>query len=375
MEEPEEASERGPMELPRTMKNDFASSRKSELDSFFLYRNGASSPAHSPVAAVSRESEAVSPKLRVERIPKSLFMSSVKSETKMERKEKKGPSPIAESRNGKSPIQVISKSPDLAHQTESPSFGSKSRERPMLAEGGKSEKEEKKKNDEGNTVVNPPPTIVKASNEEVLQRREKFDAIKAVGQSENSKDRNVPKKTPKERTSPLSSSCGSHWVGSNENPVKANPEVVEASAPDDAKVVQEVSRDADMGTGDASPIETFKFEASQPSKLTIGRNTTFDLDNLLNDVDFETELMELAPSLDTIHEEASQTAEKEEAGDDLVDASEMWECEVVYDYQAETEQSISVYAGQHVWGVVESGDWTQIRTEDGRVGMDSLSYL
>ena len=53
----------------------------------------------------------------------------------------------------------------------------------------------------------------------------------------------------------------------------------------------------------------------------------------------------------------------------------MWECEVVYDYQAETEQSISVYAGQHVWGVVESGDWTQIRTEDGRVGMDSLSNL
>ena len=107
-------------------------------------------------------------------------------------------------------------------------------------------------------------------------------------------------------------------------------------------------------------------------------------ETLMNDVDFETELMELAPSLDTIHEEASQTAEKEEAsqtaekeeaGDDLVDASEMWECEVVYDYQAETEQSISVYAGQHVWGVVESGDWTQIRTEDGRVGMDSLSYL
>ena len=384
MEEPKETSERGPMEPPRTMKNDFASSRKSELDSFFLYRNGISSPAHSPVAAVSRESEAVSPKLRVERIPKSLFMSSVKSETKMERKEKKGPSPILESRNGKSPIQVIPKSPDLAHQTESPSFGSKSRERPMLAEGGKSEKEEKKKNDEGNTTVNPPPTIGKASNEEVLQRREKFDEIKAVGQSENSKDRNVPKKTPKERTSPLFSSCESHWVGSNEDPVKANPEVVEAPAPDDAKVVQEVSRDADMGTGDASPIETFKFEASQPSKLTIGRNTTFDLDNLLNDVDFETELMELAPSLDTIHEEASQTAEKEEAsqtaekeeaGDDLVDASEMWECEVVYDYQAETEQSISVYAGQHVWGVVESGDWTQIRTEDGRVGMDSLSNL
>ena len=385
MEEPKETSERGPMEPPRTMKNDFASSRKSELDSFFLYRNGISSPAHSPVAAVSRESEAVSPKLRVERIPKSLFMSSVKSETKMERKEKKGPSPILESRNGKSPIQVIPKSPDLAHQTESPSFGSKSRERPMLAEGGKSEKEEKKeKNGEGNTTVNPPPTIGKASNEEVLQRREKFDEIKAVGQSENSKDRNVPKKTPKERTSPLFSSCESHWVGSNEDPVKANPEVVEAPAPDDAKVVQEVSRDADMGTGDASPIETFKFEASQPSKLTIGRNTTFDLDNLLNDVDFETELMELAPSLDTIHEEASQTAEKEEAsqtaekeeaGDDLVDASEMWECEVVYDYQAETEQSISVYAGQHVWGVVESGDWTQIRTEDGRVGMDSLSNL
>ena len=95
----------------------------------------------------------------------------------------------------------------------------------------------------------------------------------------------------------------------------------------------------------------------------------------MNDVDFETELMELAPSLDTITEEASQTAEKEEAGDDLVDASEMWECEVVYDYQAETEQSISVYAGQHVWGVVESGDWTQIRTEDGRVDLDSMAYL
>ena len=387
VEEPKEASELSPMEPPRTMKNDFASSRKSELDSFFPYRNGASSPAHSPVAALSRESEAVSPKLRVERIPKSLFMSSVKSETKMERKEKKGPSPIPVSRNGKSPIQVIPKSPDLAHQTESPSFGSKSGERSVLAEGGKSEKEEEeeeKKNDEGNTTVNPPLTIVKASNEEVLQRRKKFEEITAVGQSENSKDRNVPKKTPKERTSPLSSSCESHWVSSNENPVKANPEVVEAPALDDAKVVQGVSHDADMGTGDASPIETFKFEASQPSKLTIGRNTTFDLDNLLNDVDFETELMELAPPLDTIHEEASQTAEKEEAsqtaekeeaGDDLVDASEMWECEVVYDYQAETEQSISVYAGQHVWGVVESGDWTQIRTEDGRVGLDSLSNL
>ena len=339
MEEPKETSERSPMEPPRTMKNDSASSRKSELDSFFDYRNGASSPAHSPVAALSRESEAVSPKLRVERIPKSLFMSSVKSETKMERKEKKGPSPILESRNGKSPTQVIPKSPDLAHQTESPSFGSKSRERPMLAEGEKGEKEEKKKNDEGNTMVNPPPTIVKASNE------------------------------------PLPSSWESHWVGSNKNPVKANPEVVEAPALDEAKVVQEVSHDVDMGTGDASPIESFRFEASQPSKLTIGRNTTFDLDNLLNDVDFETELMELAPSLDTIHEEASQTAEKEEAGDDLVDASEMWECEVVYDYQAETEQSISVYAGQHVWGVVESGDWTQIRTEDGRVGLDSLPNL
>ena len=277
MEEPKETSERGPMEPPRTMKNDFASSRKSELDSFFLYRNGASSPAHSPVAAVSRESEAVSPKLRVERIPKSLFMSSVKSETKMERKEKKGPSPILESRNGKSPIQAISKSPDLAHQTESPSFGSKSRERPMLAEGGKSEKEEKKKNDEGNTTVNPPPTIVKASNEEVLQRREKFDAIKAVGQSENSKDCNVPKKTPKERTSPLSSSCGSHWVGSNENPVKANPEVVETSAPDDAKVVQEVSRNADMGTEASSnpmknirkwPADTMKYIPSSVESVS-----------------------------------------------------------------------------------------------------------
>lgn len=245
----------------------------------------------------------------------------------------------------------------------------------MLAEGEKGEKEEEKKNDESNTMVNPPPTIVKASNEEILQRREKFEEIKAVSQSENSKDRNVPEKTPKERTSPLSSSWESHWVGSNENPVKANPEVVEAPALDEAKVVQEVSHDVDMGTGDASPIESFRFEASQPSKLTIGRNTTFDLDNLLNDVDFETELMELAPSLDTIHEEASQTAEKEEAGDDLVDASEMWECEVVYDYQAETEQSISVYAGQHVWGVVESGDWTQIRTEDGRVGLDSLPNL
>lgn len=355
---------------------------------FLPSRNGASSPTHSPVAAISRESEAVNPKLRVERIPKSLFMSSIKSETKLERKEKKkGPSPIPESRNGESPIRVIPESLDLTHQTEIPSFGSKSMERPVRAEREKNEEEEeeeeeeqkkkkKKKQDDDSNAMTSPPMPKKTPNEEVLKLKEKFEQIKRVDQSEKSKDRPVSKKTPMERTPPLAKSWESHWTDPNEKPVKANPEVVEEPVlAADPKEDKEVSHDVEVDSGDASPMETFQFEASQPSKLTIGRNTTFDLDNLLNDVDFETELMELAPSLDTITEEASQTAEKEEAGDDLVDASEMWECEVVYDYQAETEQSISVYAGQHVWGVVESGDWTQIRTEDGRVDLDSMAYL
>ena len=325
----------------------------------------------------------MSPKLRVERLPKSFFMSSIKSQTKPEPKVVPKPEPkvvpkpepkvvpksepkvvpksepkmdnYPKEKNENSSVKTVSTHSDLAHYTDLLSHGSSSLERSAQLE------EKKKKN-----AIWRPPITMEKSNGIVLQVKEISEQSKREDSSER-ETAGAVSSPHMERAPPVPNATQFHCGGSGSSTVKEPFEETEVLFVDDQKGVQEVSKDADTQSDDASPIESFQFEASQSGKLTIGRNTTFDLDNLLNDVDFETELMEMAPSLDTIHEEASQSAEKEETADDVVDASEMWECEVLYDYQADADQLISVYAGQHVWGVVESGDWTQIRTEDGRV--------
>ena len=106
-------------------------------------------------------------------------------------------------------------------------------------------------------------------------------------------------------------------------------------------------------------------------EVTIGRKTTFDLDALLGDLDLEQDLLETLPTLETIKESSVSVDDKTEVVNDLVDVNDLWECVVVYDYQADTNETLSVHVGEHVWGVSESGDWTQIRTEKGEVGFVS----
>ena len=332
------------------------------MEESFPFRNATSSPPHSSVVAVSRESEAVSPKLRVERIPKSLFMSSLKGEVKMETKDKEKNKPFLESGKEHPPTKMKREGLDLVHRAELPSLESGS-----LVHSFHSTKSG---NESGACDYPPLAKKEELPPREALQLETKSEVSTGVDHLEESKDNVVFRNTPLKVPPPMPNSDLSPLIrpsvqDENENENENSPVFMEATA-DDEKAAQAVSQ----GSDDASPIETFHFESSQPNKLTIGRNTTFDLDNLLNDVDFETELMELAPSLETIHEEVSQSVEKEVPNDDLVDASEMWECQVVYDYQADTAQAISVHAGQNVWGVVESGEWTQIRTEDGRVGLN-----
>ena len=198
----------------------------------------------------------------------------------------------------------------------------------------------------------------------------------------NRVQQNVSSLEPKSAEHPVKKDTNSSSQVKEDTSVHSRIDVMqqkskEQSEQDSGEVSTE--RTADIQSSAVAQLdESHSLDPSPPpvdyhiSEVTIGRKTTFDLDALLGDLDLEQDLLDTLPMLETIKETSSVSVDdKTEVVNDLVDVNDLWECVVVYDYQADTNETLSVHVGEHVWGVTESGDWTQIRTEKGEVSLGS----
>lgn len=297
------------------------SMNRSELDQVLRRRfvkSAEASSSHSPAVDRVRESEAVSPVLRAEHIPKSFFVAKPKEKSvdKLQiRSVDKSKQRIEERSEQKSVNRVQknvssfeSKNVNSFESKNGNSFESKNVEQPAKKDINPSSQVKL------NTTVQNPADIPQQKSKE---------------QSEQDSGELSTEKTDKQTNT---------GAQSDESPI------LDPSPP---------------------PVDYHIGE------VTIGRKTTFDLDALLGDLDLEQDLLETLPTLETIKESSVSVDDKTEVVNDLVDVNDLWECVVVYDYQADTNETLSVHVGEHVWGVSESGDWTQIRTEKGEVGFVS----
>ena len=312
------------------------SMNRSELDQVLRRRfvkSAEASSSHSPAVDRVRESEAVSPVLRAEHIPKSFFVAKPKEKSvdKLQiRSVDKSKQRIEERSEQKSVNRV---------QKNVSSFESKSVNR-----------------------------VQKNVNSFESKNGNSFESKN--GNSFESKNVEQPAKKDINPSSQVKLNT------TVQNPADIPQQKSKEQSEQDSGELSTEKTDKQTNTGaqsDESPI----LDPSPPpvdyhiGEVTIGRKTTFDLDALLGDLDLEQDLLETLPTLETIKESSVSVDDKTEVVNDLVDVNDLWECVVVYDYQADTNETLSVHVGEHVWGVSESGDWTQIRTEKGEVGFVS----
>ena len=313
------------------------STNRSELDQVLRRRfvKSAEVPSsHSPAVDRVRESEAVSPVLRAEHIPKSFFVAKPKEKSvdKLQIRSVDKSKQRMEERSEQKSVNRVQKNVSSFESKNGNSFESKN------------------------------------VNSFESKNVNSFES-KNVNSFES---KNVEQPAKKDINPSSQVKLNTTVQNLADNPHQKSKEQSEQ----DSGELSTEQTDKQTNTGaqsDESPI----LDPSPPpvdyhiGEVTIGRKTTFDLDALLGDLDLEQDLLETLPTLETIKESSVSVDDKTEVVNDLVDVNDLWECVVVYDYQADTNETLSVRVGEHVWGVSESGDWTQIRTEKGEVSFVS----
>ena len=321
------------------------SMNRSELDQVLRRRfvKSAEVPSsHSPAVDRVRESEAVSPVLRAEHIPKSFFVAKPKEKSvdKLQIRSVDKSKQRIEERSEQKSVNRVQKNVSSFESKNGNSFESKN----------------------GNSFESKNMNSFESKNVNSFESKN--------GNSFESKNVEQPAKKDINPSSQVKLNT------TVQNPADIPQQKSKEQSEQDSGELSTEKTDKQTNTGaqsDESPI----LDPSPPpvdyhiGEVTIGRKTTFDLDALLGDLDLEQDLLETLPTLETIKESSVSVDDKTEVVNDLVDVNDLWECVVVYDYQADTNETLSVHVGEHVWGVSESGDWTQIRTEKGEVGFVS----
>lgn len=321
------------------------SMNRSELDQVLRRRfvKSAEVPSsHSPAVDRVRESEAVSPVLRAEHIPKSFFVAKPKEKSvdKLQIRSVDKSKQRIEERSEQKSVNRVQKNESSFESKNGSSFESKN----------------------GNSFESKNMNSFESKNVSSFESKNR-----------NSFESKNVEQPAKKDINPSSQVKLNTTV---QNPADIPQQKSKEQSEQDSGELSTEKTDKQTNTGaqsDESPI----LDPSPPpvdyhiGEVTIGRKTTFDLDALLGDLDLEQDLLETLPTLETIKESSVSVDDKTEVVNDLVDVNDLWECVVVYDYQADTNETLSVHVGEHVWGVSESGDWTQIRTEKGEVGFVS----
>ena len=329
------------------------STNRSELDQVLRRRfvKSAEAPSsHSPAVDRVRESEAVSPVLRAEHIPKSFFVAKPKEKSvdKLQIRSVDKSKQRIEERSEQKSVNRVQKNESSFESKNGSSFESKN----------------------GNSFESKNMNSFESKNVNSFESKN--------GNSFESKNRNSfeSKNVEQPAKKDINPSSQVKLNTTVQNPADIPQQKSKEQSEQDSGELSTEKTDKQTNTGaqsDESPI----LDPSPPpvdyhiGEVTIGRKTTFDLDALLGDLDLEQDLLETLPTLETIKESSVSVDDKTEVVNDLVDVNDLWECVVVYDYQADTNETLSVHVGEHVWGVSESGDWTQIRTEKGEVGFVS----
>ena len=369
------------------------SMNRSELDQVLRRRfvKSAEAPSsHSPAVDRVRESEAVSPVLRAEHIPKSFFVAKPKEKSvdKLQiRSVDKSKQRIKERSEQKS-VNRVQKNVSSFESKNVSSFESKNVNSFESKNGNSFESKN------GNSFESKNVSSFESKNVSSFESKNVNSFESKNGNSFESKNGNS---FESKNVSSFESKNGNSFESKNvEQPAKKdiNPSSqvkLNTTVQNPADIPQQKSKEqSEQDSGELSTEKTDKqtntgaqsdespiLDPSPPpvdyhiGEVTIGRKTTFDLDALLGDLDLEQDLLETLPTLETIKESSVSVDDKTEVVNDLVDVNDLWECVVVYDYQADTNETLSVHVGEHVWGVSESGDWTQIRTEKGEVGFVS----
>ena len=321
------------------------STNRSELDQVLRRRfvKSAEAPSsHSPAVDRVRESEAVSPVLRAEHIPKSFFVAKPKEKSvdKLQIRSVDKSKQRMEERSEQKSVNRVQKNVNSFESKNVNSFESKN---------------------------------VNSFESKNVNSFESKNVSSFESKNRNSFESKTVEQPAKKDINPSSQVKLNTTV---QNPADIPQQKSKEQSEQDSGELSTEKTDKQTNTGaqsDESPI----LDPSPPpvdyhiGEVTIGRKTTFDLDALLGDLDLEQDLLETLPTLETIKESSVSVDDKTEVVNDLVDVNDLWECVVVYDYQADTNETLSVHVGEHVWGVSESGDWTQIRTEKGEVGFVS----
>ena len=329
------------------------SMNRSELDQVLRRRfvKSAEVPSsHSPAVDRVRESEAVSPVLRAEHIPKSFFVAKPKEKSvdKLQIRSVDKSKQRIEERSEQKSVNRVQKNVSSFESKNVNSFESKN----------------------GNSFESKNGNSFESKNGNSYESKNGNSFESKNGNSFESKNVEQPAKKDINPSSQVKLNT------TVQNPVDIPQQKSKEQSEQDSGELSTEKTDKQTNTGaqsDESPI----LDPSPPpvdyhiGEVTIGRKTTFDLDALLGDLDLEQDLLETLPTLETIKESSVSVDDKTEVVNDLVDVNDLWECVVVYDYQADTNETLSVHVGEHVWGVSESGDWTQIRTEKGEVGFVS----